>query len=128
MAKGLISDEEEYLESLSGKKYKKLLKGSAFKIALVQMAGRVNMSEFPSTESLRHYLLFSLHLVKLKAGLRHSEGWRDRWKAVLTNLKPMVTNWAWYCLTSVMAGLRKKATKRALGPISYQKEIGTQQR
>jgi radical SAM superfamily enzyme YgiQ (UPF0313 family) len=62
-AKGLIPDEEKYLESLSDQRFKKLLKGSNFKIELALRAGDVNMSEFTSKAALTHYVEYNNHLV-----------------------------------------------------------------
>lgn len=63
----IITDEAAYLEGLNKENAQKLVKGSKFKIALVQMGGNVNMSEFSSLEALLAYVKYSLALVKLKS-------------------------------------------------------------
>jgi len=62
----LISDEEKYLEYLSDDSAKELLKGSNFKIALAEMGGNVNMSQFTSMDALKFYVDTVWNVVKLK--------------------------------------------------------------
>lgn len=62
---GLIKNEEDYLLSLGDKNALKLVKGSKFKIALAELGGNVNMSEFPSKRSLLECINYSNALVKL---------------------------------------------------------------
>ena len=65
--KGLIEDEEQYLLSLGTNEAFKLVAGSHFKIALAEVGGGVNMSDFPSVGALINYVRFSLNWVKFKA-------------------------------------------------------------
>jgi len=54
--KGLIKDEEKYLINLSDESSMELLEGSNFKIALAEMGGDVNMSEFTSIDAMKFYV------------------------------------------------------------------------
>lgn len=82
LQQGLIKDEEQYLISLSSDTAKKLLRGSQFKIALAQIGGDVNMSDFSSKKALLAYVKFSIFLVKLRALFFQ----RDRNSAFLKNI------------------------------------------
>lgn len=61
-----IKNEEKYLISLCNEKYQKILKGSLFKLALAEIGGQINMSEFGSFISLKQYMKYTWNLVKIR--------------------------------------------------------------
>jgi len=63
----LIENEEDYLNYISDDSAKELLKGSTFKIALAEMGGNINMSEFTSMDALKYYVDYIWNQVKLEA-------------------------------------------------------------
>ena len=62
----LIKDEEQSLEFISDDSAKDLLKGSNFKIALAELGGNINMSQFSSMDSLKLYVDMMWNIVKLR--------------------------------------------------------------
>lgn len=80
---GLIADEESYLLSLCDPRTLELLKGNSFKIALTQLGGNVNMSEFPSKRALLAYIYFNNSLVHFRTLL--FEG-KNIYKRVIASL------------------------------------------
>ncbi|WP_027186533.1 B12-binding domain-containing radical SAM protein [Desulfovibrio inopinatus] len=122
MGEKLITDEDEYLTSLSDEKFQRLLTGSSSKIALAQEAGNLNMSEFTSRRALAHYIKFNWHYVKVLAALRHRQRLFSNPKAVLNSAGIAAKNYVAYLFHTAVDTLKGRKgyvprDKRGLPPL-----------